>query len=120
MGNHGIYGRKTMAGTVFAIGTSAYADTWQQPQNFSVLHKCSMGKNHPIYSGGSTGLTDFFGAIVSPSISQRNCCGVRERTSSGLRGHWKRLSDNLLYNKSHPSPSHTNPLIRSVRRPQKR
>ena len=76
MGNHGIYGRKTMAGTVFAIGTSAYADTWQQPQNFSVLHKCSMGKNHPIYSGGSTGLTDFFGAIVSPSISQRNCCGV--------------------------------------------
>ncbi len=52
-------------------------------------------QEHPIYSGGSTGLTDFFGAIVRPSISQRNCCCVRERTSWGLRGHWNRLSDSL-------------------------
>ena len=75
---------------------------------------------HPIYSGGATGLTEFFGVIVSPSISQRNCCSVRERTSSGLRGHWNRLSDSLLYSRSHPSPSHTSPLMRSVLRPQKR
>lgn len=77
-------------------------------------------QDHPIYSGGSTGLTDFSGVIVSPSISQRNCCGVNERTSSLLRGHWNRLSDKRLYNNSHPSPSHTRPLMRSVRRPQKR
>ena len=64
-------------------------------------------QSHPIYSGGSTGLTDFFGAIVSPSISQRNCCCVRERTSSGLHGHWNRLFESLLYNRSQPSPSHT-------------
>lgn len=75
---------------------------------------------HPIYSGGSTCLTDFLGVIVNPSISQRNYWRVNERTSSGLRGHWNRLSESLLYNKSHPSPSHTRPLMRSVRRPQKR
>lgn len=93
-----------MAGAAFTIKTSASADTWQQTQNFSVLHKFPTCRNHPIYSGGSTGLTDFFGAIVSPSISQRNCCGVRERTSSGLRSHSKRLSDNLLYNRSPSFP----------------
>ncbi len=75
---------------------------------------------HPMYSGGSTGLTDFFGVTVSPSISQRNCCCVSRRTSSGLRGHWKRLSESLLYNRSHPSSSHTSPLMRSDRLPQKR
>ena len=69
-----------------------------------ILH---FAQNHPIYSGGSTGLTDFFGVIVGPSISQRNCWRVNERTSSGLRGYWKRLSESLLYNRSHPSPSHT-------------
>ena len=57
-------------------------------------------QNHPVYSGGSTGLTDFFGEIVSPSISQRNCCCVSEHTSRGLRGHWNRLSESLLYSKS--------------------
>ena len=77
-------------------------------------------QNQPKYSGGSTGLTDFLGVTVSPSISQRNCCGVRRRTSSVLLGHWKRLSESLLYNRSHPSPSHPSPLMRSVRRPQKR
>ena len=63
-----------------------------------------------MHSGGSTALTDFFGVIVSPSISQRNCCGVKERTSSGFRGHWKLLSDSLLCSRSQPSPSHTSPL----------
>ncbi len=77
-------------------------------------------QSHPIYSGGLTVLTDLFGVIVSPSISQRNCCCVSERTSSGLRGHWNLLSDNLLYNRSQPSPSHTSPLMRSARLPQKR
>ena len=77
-------------------------------------------QSHPMYSGGSTGLTDFFGVIVSPSISHRNCCGVNSRTSSGVRGHWNRLSESRLYNRSHPSPSHTSPLMRSVRLPQKR
>lgn len=96
VGNCSIYDRKNTAGTVFTIENSPSAGEWQQPENFSVLHKCPVGKDYPIYSGGSTGLTDFFGAIVSPSISQRNCCGVRERTSSELRGHWKLLSDNLF------------------------
>ena len=77
-------------------------------------------QSHPMYSGGSTGLTDFFGVIVSPSISHRNCCGVNSRTSSGVRGHWNRLSESRLYNRSHPSPSHTIPFTRSVRLPQKR
>ena len=47
-------------------------------------------------------------------------CGVNSRTSSGVRGHWNRLSESRLYNRSHPSPSHTSPLMRSVRLPQKR
>ena len=64
-------------------------------------------QSHPMYSGGSTGMTAFFGVIVSPSISHRNCCGVNSRTSSGVRGHWNRLSESRLYNRSHPSPSHT-------------
>lgn len=52
-------------------------------ENFSVLHK-----GYPVYSGGFTGLTAFFGVTVSPSISQRNCCCVSACTSSALRGHW--------------------------------
>ena len=32
---------------------------------------------------------------------------VNSRTSSGVRGHWNRLSESRLYNRSHPSPSHT-------------
>jgi len=51
---------------------------------FSVLHICQAE-----YSGGTTGLTDFFGVIVRPSISQRNCCSVRLLTSDSERGHWK-------------------------------
>lgn len=77
-------------------------------------------QTQPVYSGGSTALTDFLGVIVSPSISQRNCCGVNERTSSALRGHWNLLSASLLYNRSQPSPSQTSPLTRSARLPQKR
>ena len=30
-----------------------------------------------LYSGGFTVLTEFWGVIVSPSISQRNCCCVK-------------------------------------------
>lgn len=117
MGIHGIYCRQAMSGTVQTAGggTSAAATATATARKFLCF-----AQNHPIYSGGSTGLTDFFGIIVKPSISQRNCCGVRECTCSGLRGHWKRPSASLLYNRSHPSPSHTSPLIRSVRRPQKR
>ena len=114
-GIHGIDCRETMAGTVRTTGNRTAAARAAIARKFLCF-----AQNHPIYSGGSTGLTDFFGAIVSPSISQRNCCGVRECTSWGLRGHWKRLSDSLLYNRSHPSLSHTSPLIRSARRPQKR
>ena len=75
---------------------------------------------HPIYSGGSTIRTDPFGVIVSPSISQRNCCFVSFCTSSAFLGHWNWLFDNLLYSRSHPSPSQTNPLMRSDRLPQNR
>ena len=74
----------------------------------------------PIYSGGFTGRTAFLGVTVRPSISQRNCCGVRALTSCALRGHWYWLADSLLYNSSQPSPSHTNPLMRSSRLPQNR
>lgn len=79
---------------------------------------CS-AQDHPIYFGVLTVLMDFFGAVVSLSISQRNCCSVKERTSSELCGHLKRPSDSLIYNRSHPFPSHTNPLMCSIRRTQK-
>lgn len=39
-------------------------------ENFSLLHK-----DHAMNFGEGTGRTDFLGAIVSPSINQRNCCG---------------------------------------------
>ena len=94
---------------------TAVPKAWKQLGNFAVLRK-----GHPIYSGGSTGLTDFFGVTVRPSINQRNCCCVSRRTFSGLRGHWKRLLESRLYNRSHPSPSHTSLLIWSVRLPQNR
>ena len=51
-------------------------------------------------------MTDFFGVTVSRSISHRNCCGIRESTSSWLRGHWNLPSESLLYNRSQPSTSH--------------
>src|SRR5699024_7691947 len=86
----------------------------------SCLGFLCFAQSHPIYSGGSTTRTDLFGVIVSPSISQRNCCFVSFRTSSAFLGHWNWLSDNLLYSRSHPSPSQTNPLMRSDRLPQNR
>ena len=51
---------------------------------------------------------------------RQNCYIVSRRTSSGLRGYRKRLSDSLLYNKIHPYPYHTSPLMRSERLPQNR
>lgn len=80
---------------------------------------CS-AQNHPMYSGGFTVLTEFLGVVVSPSISQRNCCCVSSRTSSALRGHWNLLPASLLYSISQPSFSHTSPLMRSARLPQNR
>ncbi len=69
-------------------GTAVYCRNTQVPKGAKTAWKfLCFAQSYPIYSGGSTGLTDFFGVVVSPSISQRNCCLVRERTSSGPRGH---------------------------------
>ena len=86
----------------------------------SCLGFLCFAQSHPIYSGGSTIRTAFFGVTVSPSISQRNCCCVSDCTSCAFRGHWNWLSASRLYKRSQPSPSQTSPLIRSERLPQNR
>ena len=87
----------------------------KQTEKFSLLHK-----DYATYSGAVTGRTEFFGSIVSPSISHRNCCGVRLFTSSSLRGHTNLPCSSLLYSRRKPSFSQTSPLILSDFRPQNR
>ena len=84
-------------------------------RKFYLLHK-----SYPIKSGAFIAPTDFFGLMVSPSISQRNCCGVKFLTSSSLRGQTKLPCSSLLYKSRNPSCSQTNPLMRSDFRPQNR
>lgn len=69
---------------------------------------------------GLTSLTVRLGVMVSPSISHRNCFGVRVCTSEADRGHWNFPCSSLLYRSKKPSFSQTSPLIRSVFRPQNR
>ncbi len=45
---------------------------------------------------GFPGLKAFFGAMDSPSMSQRNCCFVNSFNSFSFRGHWNRSSSRRL------------------------
>ena len=57
-------------------------------------------------------------SIFSPSRSQRLCCVVSSNASVSLRSHWNFPLSSLLYRSRKPSPSQSNPLIRSHRLPQ--
>ena len=57
-------------------------------------------------------------SILSPSRSQRLCCVVSSNASVSLRGHWNFPLSSLLYRSRKPSPSQSNPLMRSHRLPQ--
>ena len=59
-------------------------------------------------------------SILSPSRSHRLCCVVSSNASVSLRGHWNFPLSSLLYRSRKPSPSQSNPLMRSHRLPQHR
>ena len=56
--------------------------------------------------------------MFSPSRSHLVCCGVSNFASVSLRGHWNLPLSKRLYKSRNPSPSHSSPLILSLRLPQ--
>ncbi len=73
-----------------------------------------------IYRLGFPSLIALDCSIIRPSSSYLVCCGVSSFASISLRGHWKFPLSNRLYKSRKPSPSQSNPLIRSRRLPQNR
>ena len=100
----------------------------QMVENTVIIRSFFMAKNstfctinhHDICSGGLTSWTAFFGVMVKPSISQRNCWLVIARTSASFLGHTNFPCSRRLYKRRKPSFSQTRPLMRSALRPQKR
>lgn len=110
-------------GTLFLISSFTEQQPCYKPvYRVSVLRLIldKSSKNKAKNSGCFTGLTTFWGTIVSPSINQRNCCCVNSWSSDSVLGHWNLPASNRLYKRRYPSFSQTSPLIRSVLQPQKR
>ena len=71
-------------------------------------------------SGSRIWLISFFATTSNPDINRRYCFGVISNASWDDRGHEKAPEASRLYKRRKPSPSQSNPFMRSLRFPQKR
>ena len=68
----------------------------------------------------TAGTADYGWTFTPTDTTNYNCCGVSERASDSLRGHWYAPCSRRLYSRMKPSFSQYRPLMRSRRLPQNR